>query len=107
MHPCGLKAFGQEATGGPMIWYMASVPHISSTQGLGGHNDWRLPEKHELQGVYGSAQCPGLLTVISFAYWSNTAESEELAWLVAPSGNTGLEPKKFDDYYVRAVRNVN
>ncbi|WP_045213338.1 DUF1566 domain-containing protein [Desulfonatronovibrio magnus] len=88
----------QKATGGPMTWYRASVPHISSTQGLGGHYDWRLPEKHELQGVYGSAQCRGLLTVISFAYWSNTSVPDELAWLVAPSGETGLEPKTFDYY---------
>ncbi len=96
----------QKDSGGPMTWYSAAVPHISYTQGLGGHTDWRLPTKHELQGVYGSAQCRGLLHVISYGYWSDTTEPPELAWLVAPSGATGLEPKTFDEYYVRAVRNV-
>ncbi len=96
----------QAETGGPMTWYRAAVPHISYTQGLGGHTDWRMPTKQELQWLYGSAQCRSLIKVISYGYWSATTEPPELAWLVAPSGATGLEPKNFDDYYVRAVRDV-
>lgn len=95
----------QTATGGPMAWHQASESYVNSIQGLGGHTDWRLPTKNELQQLYSSGGCKSLMKVTgSGGYWSSTTSSDGTkAYSVDSSGNVSLVTTD-DINFVRAVR---
>jgi len=78
---------------------------------LGGHSDWRLPNKKELLSIvdYGKYN-PSIDTVFTHTasnyYWSSTTRAyyTDLAWIVYfHFGSTYYYPKS-DDRYVRCVR---
>jgi Protein of unknown function (DUF1566) len=100
----------QQGEGGTKTWESA----ISYCEGLSlaGKNDWRLPNRKELQFlVYYEKYSPALDTAFfpnasSSYYWSSTTEADTttVAWLVDFNlGGAGLTSKA-NSYYVRCVR---
>lgn len=79
--------------------------------GLGGYNDWRLPNKNELLSIadynrYSPALNATFVNFTSNYYWTSTtsAASTAYAWIVpADDGNTNGHHKSHDRY-VRCVR---
>jgi len=92
----------------PMNWHDAMS--YASSLSLGGHSDWWLPSRNELQGVYRSP-CKSMMNVEPSdysAYWSSTISDDgtDRAWVVNLGyGNDGPDPKS-NRWYVRAVRAV-
>jgi len=78
---------------------------------LGGHTDWRLPNKNELlsivdYGTYNPAISPIFQNTSSNFYWSSTTNANYAsdAWVVFfYTGYTG-DSAKADTLYVRCVR---
>ena len=94
----------QKATAGEMDWYQARSN--ASGLSLGGHSDWRLPNKDELVGLYDS-ECKKMMDVRSDWYWSSTTyvNYTNYAWLVNfDLGGYVSVYNKSHTYYVRAVR---
>ncbi len=101
----------QKATHGRVNWeaaitYCETLTHAS-------YDDWRLPNRNELQSLVDYSRYPGPVIDISFppgtvgsVYWSSTtyAYSSENAWYVEfSSGAPSIQIKSYT-YYVRAVR---
>ena len=100
----------QQQTAGPMTWEEA----ISYCEGLslGGYNDWRLPNRNELQSLVDYTRyCPAIDTTVfpgtmSSNYWSSTtcAYYTSYAWCVGFHDGFVYYDGKSSSYYVRAVR---
>jgi hypothetical protein len=92
----------KESTG-PMNWDDAMS--YASGLSLGGHSDWRLPDKDELRGLYDSS-CLNLMSVEENWYWSSTAHRniKNLAYLVDFIHGLVLGNLMSESFYVRAVR---
>jgi len=107
-----------------LIWQKETAPGTYTWQqalsyceslALAGHNDWRLPNRNELQSLVDySKYDPSIDTVyfpntLSFPYWSSTTYVDDpypssAAWFVRfLSGYVGAD-HKVTSYYVRAVR---
>lgn len=121
--PCGLtdnndgtvtdKGTGltwQQLFAGPMTWEEA----LSYCEGLeiGGFDDWRLPNRNELQSIIDYEKSspaaneiffPGTL---SHGYWTSTtyALRPTLSWVVDFHYGYVIKGRKAESYYVRAVR---
>ena len=75
------------------------------------YDDWRLPNRNELQSLVDYSQNPSIDTTffpntVSSYYWSSTtlADDPGYAWLVWFGYGTVFLDDKFYDVYVRAVR---
>ena len=99
----GTGLMWQKATADEMNWQTAMSYASSLT--LGGHSDWSLPSKDELQRLYHSP-CKSIMEVVSWHYWSTTtyAFHTSSAWLVFFNGGNVVTRNKSYSYYVRAVR---
>ena len=99
-----------DAVADPMSW--CNALDYCKDLVLGGHNDWRLPNVRELEGIvdYGrhSPSADPVFRAEGLSYWSSTTYlvAPAFAWTVGFStGTTGPFPKIDDDVnYVRAVR---
>jgi hypothetical protein len=93
----------QSAPAGPMVWEAA----ISYCEGLslGGHDDWRLPNRNELQSLVDYNRYDVDYNRYDYVYWSSTISADFFnnAWLVSFGYGVGYNVKSLS-YYVRAVR---
>ncbi|MFC1488583.1 DUF1566 domain-containing protein [Thermodesulfobacteriota bacterium] len=107
----------QQATVGPMNWESALTycEGLSLPGGQDAYNDWRLPNRNELQslGDYNKYN-PAIDTVVfpgmvEDCYWSSTTsggnDTEAWTWDLWDSG-VGRDGKSHSNY-VRAVRNIS
>ena len=69
---------------------------------LGGHDDWLLPSKDELNELYKKRNTVGGFA--SFYYWSSSEYSAFYAWIQNFYSGSQHDSTKFSDIYVRAVR---
>ena len=112
-------------TGTGLMWQKATAPGRYLWQAallyceglfLGGHNDWRLPSRNELQSIvdYNTAY-PAFDPIFSYNdnglydfYWSSTtfaANNWRFAWVVSSkTGSVTSSYKRDFPLYVRAVR---
>jgi hypothetical protein len=100
----------QQGEAGAMTWEAALV--YCENLDLAGHDDWRLPNRNELQSIvdYEKAD-PSIDTVffpgaVSSAYWSATSEAYDGggAWGAHFYGGPVYIFSKSYSYYVRAIR---
>jgi len=102
----------QQATDGTMNWE-AAISHCEALS-LAGYDDWRLPNKRELQSIVDySIYKPAINTTyfpntLSSSYWSSTTYAHlppyGRAWVVYFGLGYGGDYDKSDSYDVRAVR---
>jgi hypothetical protein len=101
----------QQVTAGPMSWEQALT--YCEDLSVGGYDDWRLPNRNELQSIIDYSTYSPAINVIAFPdamssdYWSSTtyAYSSDNAWIVGfDSGNVNGVNSKSSSLYVRAVR---
>jgi hypothetical protein len=85
----------------------------SDQLGLGGHNDWRVPNIRKLLSIvdYGRffpATDPIFLGIDDGVHWSSTTwtPSPNLAWIVGNGVGNVDALDKGDRYVVRALRNA-
>jgi hypothetical protein len=104
----GTGLMWQKATAGEMKWNDAMS--YASGLSLGGHSDWWLPNRVELQGLYHSP-CKSMVEVVSDwrgSYWSSTTNADDTnrAWRVYFYDGLVDYGNKSSSYYVRAVRSA-
>lgn len=102
-----------DAVGSSMEWQEA-IDYCENTLTLGGHSDWRLPNKKELLSIVDySKNNPSIdsqfQNTTSDGCWSSTTYASYTyhAWVVYFSCNFGASRRssfKVDDKYVRCVR---
>ncbi len=99
----GAGLMWQKATAGSMNWYDAMI--YASSLSLGGHSDWRLPSRIELERLYRSP-CKSIMEVVFSNYWSSDTHPTlpSGAWLVHFGPGSAYYGDKSLSYYVRAVR---
>jgi len=101
----------QQATNAAGTWESA----LSSAEGLSlaGHDDWRLPNRNELQTLVDYTQTGPAINVplfsdtISWYYWTSTTDAGNpaLAWRINfNDGGIDIVAKTADPYVFRAVR---
>ena len=106
-----------------LIWQQVEPEAMTWTEALAycenlqlaGYDDWRLPNRNELQSIFDySTNKPAIDftvfpdTVSPHYYWSSTAcaySGEDAAWLMRLGNIHGIFLRN-TSYYVRAVRNV-
>ena len=78
---------------------------------LGSHNDWRLPNRNELDSLvddskFNPSMSPVFESFASYDYWSSTttASNSNYAWYVAFNYGYQHYGYKLSNYYVRCVR---
>ena len=91
--------------------WTSAIDYCENTLTLGGHNDWRLPNKKELLSIVDrSKYSPALSGVFqnfsSHYYWSSTTDAHGTAntWIVYFHYGNSCSNLKGYDYYVRCVR---
>ena len=105
----GTGLMWQKDTAGPMNWNQAM--RYASGLSLGGHSDWWLPKKHELQGLYHSP-CKNMMDVESGwggFYWSSSTgvPNAVSAWRFNFNGGALYVEHKSNTYYVRSKRSAH
>ena len=103
-----------EASGTYHASYNPSSQDVCGSLNLGGHSDWRLPEKKELMSIVNySIPYPGptinttyFPNTISSYYWSSTTfvNFPDYAWFVSFYNGYVYYYDKYINYYVRCVR---
>jgi hypothetical protein len=100
----------QQAEGGAMTWE-AALTYCENLE-LAGHDDWRLPNRNELQSIADYEKIDPAVDAVCFpgalssAYWSSTTYTvvTDCAWGVDISDGNVFFYGKSSSYYVRAVR---
>lgn len=104
-------------------WYAASgtfdananpsTMDVCGDLNLGGHNDWRLPDKRELLSLvdYGTAD-PAIDTgyfpdTSTYDYWTNTTYNATNAWYVQFADGGVTTASKTSDKHVQCVRGAH
>jgi len=100
---------GNECTGSRVRQNWQQALEAAETSNWAGYDDWRLPNRNELQSLVDySRYFPALdpLFVSSHIYWSSTTYAANLdaAWTVSSNDGRVLPSNKTHNYYVRAVR---
>ncbi len=94
-------------------WYEATTIFIKrlNDQCFGGYNDWRLPEKKELQTLVKEGGSPTIDAgwfpfTVSSGYWSSSTNANYTgrAWRVNFLNGVIIDYNKASSLYVRAVR---
>ncbi len=84
-----------------------------STLDIGGHKDWRLPNKMELtqfvksgerEKLYGQLASIGFTNVQADWYWSGTENIANGAWMVSMKDSSLVSGYRYDNNYVWPVR---
>ncbi len=99
-----------KTTLGPMTWAQALATCETGT--WGGHDDWRLPDRNELQSLvlykrYNPAIDPQkFFDTYASAYWTATTNTPlpSKAWYVRFSDGAVSSADKSGSYYIRPVR---
>ena len=102
----GTGLMWQKAIAGRMNWDDAMS--YASGLSLGGHSDWRLPNRDELNGLYHyHSPCKDMMEEVSSSYWSSTTHASytSFAMIVFYLGGGGPSMKS-NSRYVRAVRSA-
>ncbi len=92
--------------------WMEAINYCENTLALGGHTDWRLPNKKELLSITDHSRYDPTIDTSVFTntassnYWSSTtsANDTESVWVVHFDSATSNYHYKTEDYYVRCVR---
>ena len=95
----------QKATAGPMNWDQAMS--YASGLSLGGHSDWRLPSRYELEDLYDSP-CKNMMDVREDYYWSSTTSDyvTDFVWRITFVDGYGDYRRNSYNYYIRTVRDA-
>ncbi len=91
----------QKDSAGPINWHKAMS--YAASLSLGGHSDWRLPERNELSMLYHSV-CKEKMIVQPGAYWSASDDDMVAGVVDFVHGRVGHGNKELGNCYVRAVR---
>lgn len=71
----------------------------------GGHSDWYLPAKDELNVMYTNRTAIGGFETVNLVwYWSSTEDDSSHGWIQLFSGVSQLSRLKYVNRYVRCIR---
>jgi hypothetical protein len=110
MSPAGQAYNWYEATGTFDAVNNPTTINVCNDLTLGGHTDWRLPEKHELQSIvdYGVVNPAIDTTYFSgtgpSAYWVDTEYDSTDAWYIQFADGSVMTDHKTTDKNVQCVR---
>ncbi|MEA3228147.1 MAG: DUF1566 domain-containing protein [Campylobacterota bacterium] len=82
---------------------IGTVAQRLNEENYGGYDDWRVPNKEELEAVY---YYKDGLNFASYSYWSSSefVSDSSYAWNVYIHGGDAYYISKSNEYYVRCVR---
>jgi hypothetical protein len=87
-----------------LIWESYAVLTCNEYNG-GGHNDWYMPSRYELNLMYLNLHLAGIGDFTNGLYWSSTEESTNDAWYQNfDNGGMYTYPKSGNAGRVRAIR---
>lgn len=97
-----------DSVGKVMNWDTAITTCENLT--LAGYNDWRLPNKKEIESIVDVNKAPTLpsafISFASYSYWSSSIDTnnDSNAWIMGFDFGFSATAPKFDGNYVRCVR---